>query len=168
MRACGWKCRTAVYPVGRVGWALENGCVRASLTRIGCSSCRRSAGCNCAFAFRRMPLAAASAAANSSDVTRETSRICRVVIAPSLFFLDSTLKRQSSLCSLAPLDDTERQLAPTNPRVEKVNNQTGSSGVAQVFFLPPASPSSLLAHYQFAMLIRWKCPSGFVSRVAAA
>lgn len=46
MRVCGWKCRTAVHPVGRVGWALENGCIRTSLTRIGCSSCRSTSECN--------------------------------------------------------------------------------------------------------------------------
>lgn len=42
MRVCGWKCRTAVHPVGRVGWVLENDRIRTSLTRIGCSSCRRT------------------------------------------------------------------------------------------------------------------------------
>lgn len=46
MRVCGWKCRTAVHPVGCVGCAFENGCIRTSLTWIGCSSCRRTTECN--------------------------------------------------------------------------------------------------------------------------
>lgn len=43
MHMCGWKCRTAVHPVGCVGWvARKTVAFRTSLTRIGCSSCRRT------------------------------------------------------------------------------------------------------------------------------
>jgi hypothetical protein len=140
MRVCGWKCRTAVYPVGRVGWALENGCVRASLTRIGCKflpqDCRRQLPPSAEYRER----CSEYVGRDERDVTSLSLSVPSSLSPPSLspffFNIEAT---SGAPCSLAPLDDTATACSNESAMKRLITTQ-GHRGSLKCFFFRRQAP----------------------------